>query len=526
MRITRLSLPILAMLSACAIDNQVVGDEKDQNDFDEGTEPTLPGTDTTNTGTTGTTTTTIPPVCQDRHYNAEEIPRVESCPGGPTSPDWEFETLWEVRLPPGSNTPAVVGQLTDDDGDGDADADDTPDIVIMDVGTTLRAINGEDGSALWSTMLGSAMGTIPAIGDMDGDGFPEVIMDAGYSTTAFNGEDGRVLWVGPYYSAKDKGSCGAHGIGDLDGDGIPEVYLGGTIIDGSNGDLLGSGDYGDGLKVGNSLGMSVAADLDMDGNREVVVGNAAYDIDGNAVWNNGDEDGTVAIADLDMDGSPELIRTNDGDGLVIMDAEGNELWMDGLDGAKPSAAAVADVDGDGDPDIIVPTMNRLYVFEGDGSVLWDVADSTTSTDRGGASAYDLDGNGAWEVIWSGPSGVQIFDGVTGETLVESSGKPPSCAGPVPVVDLDGDFRAEIVVLDSTSGALTALSDTSGFTTARTVWNQSDYNFTNVEDDGSIPMDPTPSWEMYNNFRAGPPIEKMQNLFPQIRDVCNDECAAG
>ena len=521
--LTRATLPFAMFLGACAIDNSLGGDEKAPADFDTGDEITFE-TDTTDTVTTLPTETTLPEYCQDRHFPAEEIDSVESCPGGPATPDWEMEVKWEIPLAAGSNIPAVVGQLTDDNGDGLANEADDPDIIVLDVATTLHAVRGSDGREVWSKYLGSTEGTIPSIGDVDGDGFPEVILDSNYATTALDGRTGNVVWVGPSAYSKDKGQCGAHGVADLDGDGDVEVYIGGVIVDGNSGALIGSGEEGDGLGVGNNMGMSIAADVNGDGVREVVVGNAAYNPDGSTLWANGEQDGTLAVADLDRDGIPELIKTN-GDGLTVMDNEGNELWFDNLGDALPGTAAVADIDGDGYPEIIVPTANRVVTFRGDGSEFWDLSDSASSTDRGGASAYDLDGDGAWEVIWSGPSGLRIIDGTSGETLSEYALQSTTCAGPVPVVDLDGDYQAEIVAVDA-SGSLKVLSDTHGFTTARTVWNQSDYATTNVSDDGSIPARPTPSWEGDNNFRAGPSIPHAQSLYPLIRDVCADECDRG
>ncbi len=526
MRLTHLSracLPFALFLGACAIDNSLGGDEKDPEPFDTGGE-VIVDTDTTDTVTTDTSVTEPPQYCQDRHFPAEAIPMVESCPGGPATPDWEMEPKWEIPLASGSNVPAVVGQLTDDNGDGVVDELDDPDVVVMDVATTIHAVRGSDGREIWSKYLGSSMGSIPTIGDVDGDGFPEVVLDSNYATTALNGRTGGVLWVGPSYSSKDKGSCGAHGMADLDGDGVVEVYLGSQIIDGPTGTLISSGDEGDGLGIGNYMGMSIAADLDGDGVREVVVGNAAYRMDGTTLWANGGEDGSVAIADLDLDGLPELVMTN-GDGVTVMDHEGNELWFDNLGDALPSAAAIADIDGDGAPEVIVPTANRLVTFRGDGSEFWDLSDSASSTDRGGASAYDLDGDGSWEVIWAGPSGLRIIEGASGETLGEYPMSSTRCAGSIPVVDLDGDYAAEIVAVDA-SGSLMALSDTDGFTTARTVWNQADYATTNVLDDGTIPSGGAPSWEGDNNFRAGPSIPHAQSLYPVIRDVCADECDRG
>ena len=41
-----------------------------------------------------------------------------------------------------------------------------------------------------------------------------------------------------------------------------------------------------------------AADIDGDGDQEVVVGNALYRVDGSAIWSNGLTDGYPAVADF------------------------------------------------------------------------------------------------------------------------------------------------------------------------------------------------------------------------------------
>ena len=138
---------------------------------------------------------------------------------------------------------------------------------------------------------------------------------------------------------------------------------------------------------------------------------------------------------------------------------------------------------------------------------------------------DLNGDGAWEIVWAGPTSTMIIDGASGDILTEYAGANTTCSGPVPIVDLDGDGHAEIVVVTA-GGKITALRDTRGFTKARGVWHQSDYSLTNTEDSSQMPDDPEPNWLGENNFRAGGSVDIIPSLYPVIRDVCSDECAAG
>jgi hypothetical protein len=229
------------------------------------------------------------------------------------------------------------------------------------------------------------------------------------------------------------------------------------------------------------------------------------------------------VADLDLDGSPEIVSVGNY-GVYTMDAEGDTLWTYDLGGASASTPVLADLTGDGYPEVVLPTSSSMIVLTGDGDDLWTVSASAGSG-RGGASAYDLDGDGTWEVIWASGNATQILHGATGDVLASYSNTNTTCAGPVPVVDLDGDDHAELVVVDS-SGRVRALRDTNGFTDARPVWHQSDYSLTNIADNSEVPAEQIPNWMLENNFRAGERVTTVQSVYPVVRDVCSDECSSG
>ncbi len=519
------SLLVLA-IPACTPENTLTGNEEKTTEFDTSTdwEPPVDTESSGNGEDSGSGVVINPTFCDEQVIPGEAVAQDAECEGGPAQPDWNLEVLWEKQLGSGTYAPPVVGQLDDDDGDGDVDEFDTPDIIILDTSANLYSINGADGSTNWTRAATNTTNILSAVGDLNGDGWPDVLTDIQYTLVALDGSTGSTIWTGPSSSGKNKGTCGAVGMADLDGDGDPEAYIGSRTVNGVTGSLRGNGSEGDGLGVGNSYGHSIAADLDGDGLQEVVVGNAAYDADGNTVWANGGPDGTVAVADLDLDGSPEIVSVSSY-GVSAMDSGGSEIWSYDLAGAMASTPVIADLNGDGYPEVVIPTSSKLFAIDGSGGEFWTLTPSGSGSGRGGASAFDLDGDGDWEVVWAGPGATMVVDGETGDILAEYSGTNTTCSGPVPVVDLDGDDHAEIVVITS-GGKLMALRDTNGFTDARTQWHQSDYSLTNVEEDGGMPIDPEPNWMGVNNFRAGETVAVVQSLYPVVRDVCSEECAQG
>ena len=510
---------------ACTPDNTLQGQNKGDDEFEDG-EDWQPPTDSEETGDSEDSggDTVIADYCEDRIVGPMAVAQDSDCEGGPRQPNWDLEVLWEEQVGSGTFSPPVVGQLDDDNGDGSVDDSDVPDIVVIDTSAVMWSRRGDDGATNWQYSITNTTNLLSAIGDVDGDGWPNIVTDANYSVTAFSGE-GAIVWIGPSSSTgKNKGSCGAVGMGDLDGDGTPEAYVGSKIIDGVSGALRGNGAEGDGLGIGNTYGHSIAADLDDDGASEVIVGNAAYDADGGTIWSNGNSDGTVAVADLDKNGSPEVVAVGNS-GVITMDAEGDVLWTFDIGTALPSTPVIADVDGDGYPDVIIPTATVLYVIDRDGKEMHSINAPGPGSGRGGASAYDLDGNGAWEIVWQSPSELMIIDGTSGDTLSSYPVTAPLCAGPVPIVDVDADGDADIVTYDA-NGKLRVLTDTASFTQARPVWHQSDYSLTNVEDNSAMPRGAEPNWKGENNFRAGASVNVVNSLYPVIRDVCEDECGNG
>ena len=97
----------------------------------------------------------------------------------------------------------------------------------------LRAISGEDGSELWSQLAEFNISSGLAVGDIDNDGLVEIIAPGlqGFVTAYSN--TGTVKWSIREYSAFDWGGGNAASIADLNADGNPEVIVGKAIISGT-----------------------------------------------------------------------------------------------------------------------------------------------------------------------------------------------------------------------------------------------------------------------------------------------------
>lgn len=110
----------------------------------------------------------------------------------------------------------------------------------------------------------------PAIGDITLDGEAEIIVFGANRTIYCYKMDGTFVWESSHQSAQFNGGLF---IADLDVDGNPEVVMGAQVFN-NLGELVCAGTEGSG-GGGHNRAFSTAADLNMDGNLEIVTGNTA-----------------------------------------------------------------------------------------------------------------------------------------------------------------------------------------------------------------------------------------------------------
>jgi hypothetical protein len=225
----------------------------------------------------------------------------------------------------------------------------------------------------WTYAISAATLSSPRIADVDGDGVKDIIVAT--------------------YDPNDPYSAGRVYVLDIDGNVLPGWPT---------------------VTVGPVPGSPAVADLDNDGDAEVIVGSwyRAY------VWNHDGSDypgwptytgsySSPAVADVDGDGDLEIIYSATNKRLYIWHHDGTTL--PGWPYVAPElvqSPAVADIDGDGELEIAAGTYQgpvgpdpfEFYVWELDGSVApgWPVA--TSGVVKAVAALGDVDGDGEVEIV--------------------------------------------------------------------------------------------------------------------------------
>ncbi len=475
--------------------------------------------------------------CPEPDVSRAETPIDDSCLIEVTPGTFTPVIEWNSTAPGSSYASPVIGPLTDDNGDGQIDGRDMPDVVVVGINGLVTALSGDGAGVLWTYNTGQFEPSTAAIGDLDEDDRPDVVVSTGSGIYAFQGETGALMWTNSGSELGGTGICGGVSIYDLDGDGSVEVVQGGVILHGATGILRGFGSYGkgSGYPGGIYAGFGVAADIDQDGDLEVVVGNALYDADGNTIWYNGQSDGFVAIANFDSDPYGEIVVAYSGN-VRLQDDDGTVLWTGTYTGGRIGPPTVADFDGDGEPEIGVAGNGVYVMIETDGTLSWSNTVNDYSSGFTGSAVFDFEGDGAAEVVYADENDVWVYDGATGTVKMQETRHSSTTCSEYPVIaDVDQDGQAEIIYTSAAySGpemGVTVIGDADGsWMPARPVWNQHSYAITNVADDASIPPDPDTNWLTYNNFRSGDLSAAsggaMSDAVPQFVEACTSECDSG
>lgn len=502
------------------------------SDYNLSPKPGHEGTGDTGSPDGGTSRTD----CASLDLGAGEVGVDETCEAPAEVGSWTPVIEWTNTAAGDAYTTPVVGHLTDDNGDGLIDGSDTPDVVLATGTGGLYAMSGDSGRVHWTaTGLGAEPST-PSIADLDGDGRPEVVASGSGGMIAYRGDSGSQMWraagSNPYV-------CGGVGVYDLDGDGRPEVIQGSTIFDGVTGAVKATLRHGTGTGYtgGVYASFGVAADIDQDGDQEVVTGNALYDVAGTVIWYNGQTDGFVAVGNFDRDDYGEIVVTTYPGKVRLQDHDGTVLWSGSFTGNTIGPPTIGDFDADGRPEVGVAGNGVYVVIEHDGTLKWSRPINDYSSGFTGSAVFDFEGDGQAEVVFADENDLWVFDGATGSVkLQESRHSSATCSEYPAVADVDGDGHAEIIYSSSAySGSergVTVVGDRDDtWMPAAEIWNQHAYSITNVSDSaGTIPAYPDTNWLSYNNFRSGDLAAAtggaLADAVPVDLDICTLECSEG
>ena len=310
--------------------------------------------------------------------------------------------------------------------------------------------------------------TAPSLGDLDGDGRPEVVTMTTLGDVFARGADGKLLpgWPVRLHGSHEQSSPL---VADLDGDrtagGTAEVVIAIDrevhVLDRGGLPLPGWPR----LTARLVLCSPAAGDVDGDGGLEVVVLDqeanlyvfdaAGQELPGWPVDAGSFSNTTPALADLDgQPGAEILAGTTDG-WLAAFRKDGSPVpgsWPAALGVMGPASPAVADLDGDGKVEIVaVNAAGGLFLLDRQGS-FEQIARLPGNHGFSSPAVGDLDGDGRGEIaVGSGQA-----DGAGFVSVVDAEGKAMSgwpvatgadvSASPA-LIDLDADGRREVVVPD-------------------------------------------------------------------------------
>ncbi len=468
--------------------------------------------------------------CDGFVFPGGEVPVTEACIGstGPIEVTDPWNATIEYQYTSRGHGVAVmpaVGNLTDDNGDGLVNENDMPDIAFTVWGEDkVVALHG-DGSGVIFEATGFMSTAGVAIADVDGDGAPEVVAIARDGGIAAVRGDGTTLWRSVNLTAA---AYAQPTVCDLDGDGTVEVIADIGIANGEDGTTVAI------LRdVSNSYRAPVCADLDQDGQQEILLGNRVYDSAGERLWSSvgAGSANFAAVVDVDGDDGGEVFFVTGGT-VYLHDDNGAPLTEFSVPGGEdPGPPCAADFDGDGAVELAVPNGDQLSVFDPDGTLLWS-ATMHDYSGLAGCSGYDVNGDGAYEVLFADEVAFRIYDGATGTVRYENTTHASVTIWEYPVVaDVDADGSAEIVVADN-DGAWRGITvyghAGDGWPRSGPTWGIHDFAVTNLDPDGHVPTSPEPSWLAHNVFRARPAVDdpSTPDLVPAILDLCVADCDTG
>ena len=319
--------------------------------------------------------------------------------------DGEGEIVWDYRMetaqPDGiMAAPSVV----DYDGDG------MKEVFFLTRGGIAGCLDAR-GELIWRTVMGDVIDyTGPVVADINSDGRIEIVFGSDSGTLYCLDDAGVELW---HYQGNGQirgipalafhPESGTYRIYTVFADGMSACFS-------STGDLMWS--HTEPAPRNERRSGVAVADLNGDGNPEVIVANEKYEVivrdafNGEEVWRfqgelNIDQTSSFALADF---GDGLEIICGDGRGLggpgnVYRLRNGEAVWTHDTDGGVVQGPSVGDIDGDGELEILVCLRsNKLVCLSGSGEQEWQY--ETEAGPLCTPALGDVDGDGEVEIIFA------------------------------------------------------------------------------------------------------------------------------
>jgi hypothetical protein len=395
--------------------------------------------------------------------------------------DGTFQPPRTISLGERFNSVAVA----DVNGDGKPDLIVTyPGAFLSNSGTVTVLLGNGDGSFQQPrTFATGATGRATAVGDINGDGRPDLVVVGGNSGSPTYTSISVLLGNGdgsfqPQRNFVLRGvDLPSVRLADVNGDGRLDLIAANSGAN-SVSVLLGNGDGSfqnpQSFAVGITPNSVEGADVNGDGHLDLVVtnfvsktvsvllGNGDGSFQPQQTFVTGKFPVSVAVADLDGDGRLDLVVANEGQNPIpgsvsVLLGNGDGSFQDQqtfATGTLPFTVATGDLNGDGKPDLITPNLssNTVSVLLGNGDGTFQ-PQQTFATGKVPMSVAEADVNGDGRpdlvVANNGSKSVSVLLG-NGDGTFQPQQTFPVSPFPrlVAVADINGDHKPDLIVSDS------------------------------------------------------------------------------
>jgi hypothetical protein len=327
-----------------------------------------------------------------------------------------------------------------------------------------------------------------AVGDLNGDGIPDLAVANGSGTVSVLLGNGNGTFQARHAFAAGRYPISV-AVGDLNGDGKPDLvvtnegYLGsGATVSVLLGNGNGTFQAQQNFAAGYSPHSVAVADVNGDGKPDLIVANTGSFFEPgvvNVLLGNGNgtfqaqqavasfraSSESVAVDDVNGDGKPDIAVANQGYPVSVLLANGNgtfQAQQTFAAGSDPISVAVEDLNGDGKPDLVVASATSASV-----SVLLSNSNGTfqaqqtfaTGSDPIFVAVVDVNGDGKPDlaVVNNSSNTVSVLLGNGNGTFqAQQTLATGSTPNSVVVGDVNGDGRPDLALANSASNTVSVL----------------------------------------------------------------------
>lgn len=316
----------------------------------------------------------------------------------------------------------------------------------------------------------------------------------------------------------------------------------------------------------NVWGTVSVADLDGDGEVEIIGGPAVWNQDGSLRWSVPLQAADTAVADLDGNGNAEVVMLTNAPGSTtlrirqvrVYERTGQLRWFfafsdPGSNGlGLRTRLSLADTDGDGAAEVIVLSGATAFVFDRSGRIRWTRTFRTDPLSDPGfpfyahAQVFDLDNDAEPEIVLFNGDHIWVLAGPDGRVRArwEIRRNPPLAYSTVTaarptltpqLADVDGDGHVDILLFQPKQAGTNFVEPTrmvisgadNNWAPAPRIWNQHAYRGSTVNDDGRILFDGNVPQSFRQQRRIATPVPQPDPdavTIPYVADDGSDASA--